>query len=52
MQITKQLFDLQDEKYGDFQCKLTPGVSRESIIGVRIPAARKLAKQYMKNALI
>lgn len=50
MQITKQLFDLQDEKYGDFQCKLTPGVSRESIIGVRIPAARKLAKQYMKEA--
>lgn len=50
MQITKQLFDLRDEKYGDFQCKLTPGVSRESIIGVRIPAARKLAKQYMKEA--
>lgn len=50
MQITKQLFDLQDEKYGDFQYKLTPGVSRESIIGVRIPAARKLAKQYMKEA--
>ena len=49
MEITKRLFELQDEKYADFQAKLTPGIPRESFIGVRVPQARTLAKSYYKD---
>ncbi len=49
MTILEQLFALQDEKYADFQAKLTPGIPRERFIGVRIPEARKLAKQLVKT---
>ena len=41
MKITEKLFELQDEKYGDFQCKLTPGIDRDRITGVRVPILRK-----------
>ena len=47
--IQKQLFELKDEKNAQFQAKLTPGVDRELFLGVRVPAARALAKQYIKN---
>ena len=50
MEITKRLFELQDEKYADFQAKLTPGIPRESFIGVRVPEVRKLAKSYYKDS--
>ena len=49
MNITGRLFELADEKYADFQAKLTPGVDRELFIGVRVPAARKLAKELYKS---
>lgn len=41
-----KLLELKDEKYADFQGKLTPTVPREKIIGVRVPLARSLAKKY------
>ena len=44
--IQKELFLLQDMEYRDFQAKLLPTIKKESIIGVRTPALRKLAKQY------
>ncbi|MCQ2412434.1 MAG: DNA alkylation repair protein [Sphaerochaetaceae bacterium] len=44
-----RLFALQDAEYADFQSKLTPNVPRERFIGVRVPAARNLAKQIMKE---
>lgn len=43
--ITQQLFALQDTSYRQFQCKLMPTVSPDVVIGVRMPALRKLAKQ-------
>ena len=43
--IKNRLFELRDEKYADFQGKLIPTVDRESIIGVRTPELRKLAKE-------
>lgn len=46
---TERLFGLKDEKYADFQSKLTPGVPRECFIGVRNPDVRKLAKEYLKD---
>ncbi len=48
-EIRQELFSLQDEKYRDFQGKLIPNISPESVIGVRTPALRKLAKQYAKK---
>lgn len=49
MDILNRLFELQDKEYAVFQCKLTPGVPEESFIGVRVPNARKLAKDIYKE---
>lgn len=49
MTIREQLFSLRDEKYAQFQSKLTPTVSPDKFIGVRVPEARKLAKSLMKE---
>ncbi len=46
---TALLFDLQDKSYADFQSKLLPTVPRETVIGVRTPDLRKLAKQLSRN---
>lgn len=48
MNIQQRLFESADEKYADFQAKLTPTVSRDSFIGVRVPQVRKLAKEIYK----
>ena len=42
--IINELYRLQDEKYRDFQAKLIPTVDPSSIIGVRTPDLRALAK--------
>ena len=47
--IQQELFSLQDVAYGDFQAKLMPTVSRETVIGVRTPALRKYAKALAKE---
>ena len=47
--ITDQLFALQDKAYADFQSKLLPTVQRETVIGVRTPDLRKLAKQLSRT---
>ena len=47
-EIRERLFALQDEKYRDFQVKLIPTVDPESVIGVRTPELRKLAKELLK----
>ena len=49
MKIQKELFSLQDKKYMKFLSKLTPNVQEDTIIGVRIPEIRKLAKKLVKN---
>lgn len=49
MNITEELFALQDVSYADFQKKLTPNIPRERFIGVRVPEARKLAKRIAKR---
>lgn len=49
--IQERLFELQDEKNAAFQAKLTPGIPEESFIGVRVPAARKLAKELIKEGV-
>ena len=47
--IQARLFELQDLKYRDFQCKLMPTVDPETVIGVRTPDMRKLAKEFSKS---
>lgn len=47
--VQQQLFSLQDLKYRDFHAKLVPGMDIASIIGVRTPELRKLAKQLSKH---
>ena len=49
MEIQKQLFEMQDKAYADFQYKLTPTVPRELFIGVRVPELRKFAKTYSRE---
>lgn len=47
--IRKHLFELQDIKYKEFQSKLIPTVTSESMIGIRTPELRKYAKQLVKD---
>jgi 3-methyladenine DNA glycosylase AlkD len=48
--IQEQLFQLRDEKYGEFQRRLMPTVDPSIVIGVRTPALRKLSAQLYKEA--
>lgn len=48
MEIIEELFKMQDLEYKSFQSKLVPNVNFDTIIGVRIPLLRKLAKR-IKN---
>lgn len=47
--IQARLFSLQDIKYRDFQCRLMPSVAPETVIGVRTPELRRLAKEFSKT---
>lgn len=48
--IVRKLFELQDEKYRDFQGALIPTVSRADMIGVRTPLIRRFAKELAGRA--
>ena len=43
--IIERLYSLQDVQYRDFQSKLIPNISADSVIGVRLPALKLLAKE-------
>ncbi len=45
MNVINELQSLQDLKYRDFQSKLIPTIDQSTIIGVRMPDLRKLAKK-------
>ncbi|MGN0438645.1 MAG: DNA alkylation repair protein [Lachnospiraceae bacterium] len=47
-EIIDELMKLKDEEYASFHCRLVPNLNPETIIGVRTPALRKLAKK-VKN---
>lgn len=48
-ELRNRLFALQDTAYGDFHAKLIPNIDRESIIGVRAPLLRQLARDIIKK---
>ncbi|MCR5704831.1 MAG: DNA alkylation repair protein [Eubacterium sp.] len=50
--IKEKLFELQDFDYRKFHAKLMPNIDRETIIGVRTPALRKLAKEIVNEDYI
>ena len=47
--VRKRLFEMQDIKYRDFNSKLIPTVNKNTIIGVRTPDLRKLAKELISH---
>ncbi len=47
--IREELFKLQDKKYRFFQSKLIPNIDINSLIGVRSPELRNLAKRMVKE---
>ncbi len=49
MDLREELFKMRDDKYREFHYKLIPTVDKESIIGVRMPELRKIAKNYFKS---
>ena len=49
MDVQAELLKLQDKKYGQFQQKLLPALAADSIIGVRTPALRQMAKALLKS---
>ena len=48
-EIRAELFAAQDTKYRDFQAKLIPGADPSSVIGVRTPEVRKIAKRLIRR---
>jgi 3-methyladenine DNA glycosylase AlkD len=47
--ITDKLFKLQDKKYQELQYKIIPNIDNSTIIGVRTPEIKKLAKEVFKE---
>lgn len=47
--IQKELFKYKDDKYAEFEVSLTPGIKKSSVIGVRVPSVRKIAKEFIKD---
>ena len=40
---------LSEEKYADFTARLAPGITREKVLGVRVPLLRQLAAELDKE---
>lgn len=49
MNIRDALFEKQDLEYREFHSRLVPNISKERIIGVRVPEIRKIAKKAAKE---
>ena len=47
--LHKKLHSLQDLKYRDMQIKIMPTIDEKSVIGVRTPELRSIAKEFLKD---
>ena len=47
--LYRKLYDLQDLKYRDMQIKIIPTINPESVIGVRTPELKSMAKDILKD---
>lgn len=50
--IRDKLFNEQDVEYRDFTSRTVPNISKDKIIGVRVPTLRKIAKEIVNNDYI
>jgi hypothetical protein len=50
MGVYEMLLAVKDDKYKEFQAKLVPNIPSDSIIGVRSPAMRQVAKEVFKSS--
>ncbi len=48
-ELYRRLYELQDLKYRDMQIRIIPSTDPESIIGVRTPALRTIAKEILRS---
>ncbi len=48
-EIRERLFSERDEKYAGMQVKIIPGIPADSIIGVRTPILRNMARELSKR---
>ena len=51
MYFTDRLLELRDEAYGSFQSKIVPNRDGKTILGVRIPVLKALAKEFYKDPI-
>lgn len=49
-ELVKRLLAEQDLKYRDFHASLLPNIDKKTIIGVRVPTMRKIAKEFAASA--
>ena len=49
VEILGRIEALQEEEYKNFTANLIPGIDRNKMLGVRIPALRKLASEILKG---
>ena len=47
--LYRKMYELQDLKYRDMQIRIIPTVEPESVIGVRTPELRAMAKELLKS---
>ncbi len=47
--VIDRLLECKDDEYKEFQTKLVPNISPDTIIGVRTPAMRDIAKEVFKS---
>ena len=47
--VRNRLFEYSEKDFGDFFAALVPNIPRESVIGVRTPTLRLLAKKFAKE---
>ena len=50
MTLYDRLKEVRDESYREFQSKLVPNIPPETIVGVRTPGTRKIAKEVFESA--
>ena len=49
MKIYMELQALKEKEYADFQAKLVPTIEPSTILGIRVPKLRALAKSYIRD---
>ena len=49
MNIYKELEAIKEEEYAAFQARLIPSIDPSTIMGIRVPKLRALAKSYIKD---